>query len=617
MYKKTIFLWLIFAAQTSFVAEQNIDLSIERNIQPIHPLFHQQITAEQIRRGHTINTPGSYYVSSPFVKLVSGDNPSTTVSINNNNDTTNGIIAITSSNVTLNLNGSMFLTDVASKVVVAIGKDLNNVTVKNGIIGKGSSTFDSGIIIGQNSTNVTLEDLTISGCSGAGGSNGAISFKGATSNTIKGTQLKNLNLSHNTTTALKMVYCENVTAENINANNNAISGGGSAIIIAIESSNGVVFNNSTITKNSSTTDFYGISATASSHFLTFNNLKITNNESSAGGSNSIIAGINCDGSVGGGNDLEEINIINCTISRNRGTSGTTGNQQAYGIYLNKVNLALIDNCMVIDNATKSSTNAATHSAGLKLSECDFCTVKNSSFIGNKSGSFASASTADATTELNIDSSMNVGAGIINIGGQGGNQPNKSNQFINCVCNYNGTQLAEPSPSTNYVDDYASKVRYSNSNALEVGAVNQWAQNTTFIDCTFNNNGITQHSDGLSWFVMGIGALNVTSAKKTHFIRCTANNNNYFGFCDSGSLHSSPVNSESYFTSCLAMTNGAQNAIATAHYSGAAPDLKRNCRVYFTATVATDTPPFLDLTFKSFITDLTNTSSHANISIRQV
>jgi hypothetical protein len=147
-------------------------------------------------------------------------------------------------------------------------------------------------------------------------------------------------------------------------------------------------------------------------------MKIANNQSTAGSSASVVAGIYCDRN-GGSADMEEINITNCTINRNRGT-GSSGAQEAYGIYLSQVNFALIDNCLVRANSTKATTTTPVHSAGLKLIECDFCNVRNSHFINNRSGSFANASTADSTVLLNIASNINVGAGIINMGsGSGG------------------------------------------------------------------------------------------------------------------------------------------------------------------------------------------------------
>ena len=76
----------------------------DRGITPLFEHSHQIITNFSIREGHEISNPGFYQVATTQLTIDSADTPTNSHNVAGSSET-RGIIAITSSNVHLNLNG--------------------------------------------------------------------------------------------------------------------------------------------------------------------------------------------------------------------------------------------------------------------------------------------------------------------------------------------------------------------------------------------------------------------------------------------------------------------------------------------------------------------------------
>jgi hypothetical protein len=448
-----------------------------------------------------------------------------------------------------------------------------------------------GISVLAASKNITLENIKINNCNSTGGTLTALYVSNSQSVSINQATISN-NIG---TVHCNAISCATATNHNISISNSEIaSNTASAGIfrgIEIGNSEMIVIDNCKITRNTATTDLYGIVASTSSSDVYCSKSEIVNNSSSSTATIHIIAGIHCT-SVNG------LRIEDSIFNRNAGTA------QAYGIYLKTLDHAFINNCTARGNAASTAPTTHKPSAGLFLQQCSHCDVLNSSFINNRAGDHTTVSSVDAVA-AGIDFSTNttIGAGIINIGGSS-SLLNIGNRFINCVCNSNRTQLGTTDPGAGYVVyNGATGRRYSTLYALAAGAANQWAKNTEYRNCTFNDNGFSN-------FEVGYGLLNVNDAEKTHCISCTASNNNHYGFYDDGALETIPLNCELFFVGCLAISNGAANPVATAFNSAGH---QRNCRVYFTSTSSSN-PPFIILNYNNFSLTTLEQNPLLNISV---
>lgn len=447
------------------------------------------------------------------------------------------------------------------------------------------------------SKNVSIEDLEISNCTVSSAALlKSISITNSQSLEIKHAVIANNVVVNQSFTGIALATATNkyITLHDIHIINNSSTGATRAFTgIELLNTEMAVISNCSVSRNMSAGDTYGIKVLSSSSDIHLKNSHVIHNTSSATTTGKIVAGIHCAA-------VEGLKIHNCESVRNTGTG------QAYGTYLDTVNHAIIDGCMMNGNA--AATGIAEHkpSAGLYMKRCSYCLVKNSSFINNKAGSNTTASTTDAVAAgVDFSTGTTIGAGIINIGATP-SLLSIGNHFSNCICNSNRTQLGVVDPGVGYVVyDGATARRYSTRYALSAGAANQWAKNSEYRDCTFNDNGFSD-------FVIGSGLLNVNDAQKTHCISCTASNNNYFGFCDDGSLETTQLNAEIFFIGCLAITNGAASSVATTEETN---DHIRNCRIYYSTGAGTEVPAFVQMNFDTYTQLTTENSPFINVSVK--
>lgn len=388
--------------------------------------------------------------------------------------------------------------------------------------------------------------------------------------------------------------CKNIEFNDVTILNNSSAGGATNHFygIRISDTESLKVNNCKIAQNTSTADCYGITASTNSSNIFINNTEIINNSTTSSTDDSTVKGINCD-------SVDGLEIYGCNISSNNGSNKT------FGMYITDLDYAVIKNCTAQGNRANSAAFTAKRpSAGLYLRNCNYCITEDCLFNNNQAGSLSAAATiADAAFNLIDFADTTVGAGIINIGTT---ITNTGNSFTNCICNNNRTQDTA-TPGVGHVN-IGGNFRYSTELLLACGAGNQDAANTTYKNCTFNNNGS-------SLFLLGCGVINVTNAVKTCFINCTSNNNSYYGFTDTGTWAGATTNAQIYCIGCLAITNGSDNP----NYAEVevADGTHRNCLAYYT-TIAARTPPFIELALDDISDDLVpaaeNNSPYINISI---
>lgn len=487
----------------------------------------------------------------------------------------------------------------------------------------------------DSSSNVTIEYLNVSNCTSIESSPdeaASVIIQGSQQVKINHATIANNTMANNfygikcieKTVGMDNIANEGIFLDNIEIFNNSATDTSmmmnpETVYTAIDFQDTIVAHvtNSRISQNTGTLSFYGIRVSNDAQYFACDNVSITNNSTDADDlNNSIVAGIHCYDTDSTTNGIE---IKNCNIS------GNNGAREIYGIYLRDSVYPLIDNCIVKGNVADTPDVPTTHkpSAGLFMQDCHYALVTNCSFINNKASDFAQAAAADQTNAMDFTTTTTIGAGIINLGKEA-TDPSTGNSFINCICNGNGTQLANSAPVGAYVDaDPLAPVllRHSTQHALAAGAANQWTKNTTYKNCTFNNNGISEYVVGSGLMIAqdngGAGPSNRTI--KTTVEGCTANNNSYFGFWDQGASQTGggPYNCEMYFIQCLAISNGS-GAAAAVQYLSAADKHRKNCFVYFSTGATSTVPPFIQLTFDDasddLVTGANNNSPYINMSI---
>lgn len=279
MLKQISFLFALIITPLLSYSQENFSPTETRiSIEPLTHLQHKKISSIDIRDGYAISSPGTYSINSSHVKIESGDSPTNSHNVGGSSET-RSIIAITSSNVILDLGGTVINTDKSSHVAITVEDSLHDVIIRNGIISSGSANFDCGILVGQSCTNIMVTDMVIQGASHA---DGAIQIKGTSSNETSNLTLQDIVVSGNSTIGLKCSYCQNLKINNVSANSNTHSGALSAI--NLNNCNNVTGDNISASNNNGTTSTIALEIDTCKD-VTLSEISTTSNTHSGGGSN--------------------------------------------------------------------------------------------------------------------------------------------------------------------------------------------------------------------------------------------------------------------------------------------------------------------------------------------
>ena len=286
---------------------------------------------EVAKKGYTTTKNGDFIVVKENMSLPNSYDASSTIEINDVVQT-NVLISITKNNTFLDLNNKAITANKIGYIAIGIADGVSGVTIKNGTF----EDFESAIIIGKNTTDLTFENLTIRGCSHT---DGAIRFKGTaehfhnlvcfnniriykstarafTCSNIRNLHLNNITCCSNivpTSTSLISIHsCNNIRMQNITANNDQRTGGTTGL--EFTNCRDIVLQESLFSNNSDSLDgsyTIGIKINNSDHMLIVNT--DINNLTQAKSGIEITDSKNI--------DLEDVTISNCSSGSNHSFIG--------------------------------------------------------------------------------------------------------------------------------------------------------------------------------------------------------------------------------------------------------------------------------------------------------
>lgn len=287
---------------------------------------------------------------------------------------------------------------------------------------------------------------------------------------------------------------------------------------------------SVISNNIAALDCIGLRSTQNTQNITLCNSTFSHNRSTSNSIDTSVYGVCIKGSSG-------VKIRNCNASYNNGGS------QSFGFHIESSHACKICNSNAQLNWASPLISQAKESAGFYIYKSSHCMLTNCTALCNRGGSYAPGDAG--TTNINLDSCCG-GFGIIN---RGFNTlaPNIGNEFINCMCNGNSTQLPNSDPGPPH-KSYAGGRYFWPSQALAAGAIEMNSKQTTYKNCTFYNNGISN-------YVTASGLIVTNKSRNIIVNSCSANNNNMYGYTDLND------NCETYFINSITLGNGSYNPVA--------------------------------------------------------
>lgn len=474
-----------------------------KKLAAIHLRDCKYITGDQIKTtlnegtGETVGLKIENCKDAKFSNILSSSNDDHTVGAYTKN-----ILIINSYNIQLDQVESTNTNNAQCGIGIINSR---HVTLKNTIICNNHSGLNSsysGIcIVGSDS--IIVDNCSISNCTSR------INFNG---------------ISCSTST------CTDIAFKNIEiSSNRALTGTFTGLNLT--KSEFIILKHIIVSQNQSNKNTYGLKTTNSTKNLFCDDCHFVYNKSNTTTTNSIVAGVHIDGTVG-------VRLENCIANYNNGSA------QAIGFYIASSNASEIKNCRAQLNWSSTSIAQAKNSAGFYLHKCNYSVLKNCNGLHNKGGSYAPGTSGSNNESLTTSCG---GFGLINQG-LSSDLPNIGNQFIGCVFNGNGTQLPNEDPGNEH-KSFAGGRRYWMSQALSAGAIESFSRQTMYKECYFNNNG-------LSNYVVS-GGLIITDDSQNIFVDdCIAANNGFYGYADLN------TQCETYFLQSLTLGNGSYNPVAT-------------------------------------------------------
>jgi hypothetical protein len=182
----------------------------------IDALTYLRLTNNEIKNGYETKDLGEHLLVSNSLDLKTTSNVQSNITVN---DITynNVLISITKNDANLDLNMQSIIANKSGHIAIAIADNVSGVTIKNGTIETGISTFNTAIIVGKNCSNIKLENIIIKSSSDQ--NSAAINLIGNTLYPIKNISLKNITVFNISTTGIKSSYAHNLVLENIICNN--------------------------------------------------------------------------------------------------------------------------------------------------------------------------------------------------------------------------------------------------------------------------------------------------------------------------------------------------------------------------------------------------------------
>lgn len=266
IYKKIIFFSLFFS--TFLIQAQISDTSLPFS-------SNNTLSEHKVDNGFETTKNGTKYVLKSNLTLTSDYSASSTIEINSANKT-NVFISIKHNNITIDLNDLAIITNKSGYVAIAIADDVQNVTIQNGTIESGSQSFDTAIMIGQNTANIVFDNINIIGCSHA---DGAIKCTGTSGEKVDSITFKDITFLKNTRNALNCSYVANMKLENILCS--AQTSGSALSVINIDNSNTIRGQNIDINNSTGDSGTIGLDIDASNN-IALQNISISNNTDASG-----------------------------------------------------------------------------------------------------------------------------------------------------------------------------------------------------------------------------------------------------------------------------------------------------------------------------------------------
>ena len=174
----------------------SIDAKLDNPQRPISANLYKTLTPINLVHGQKITKPGAYLLSSSTTipdTIYSSQNTTTIGGDATSYNT--GVISIETNNVTLDLNGLSLKTNKNSLVAIQIADGVSNIVIENGTIAPGTETWSNAILIGYDTKNITLKNLTFIGCSN---SNGSVHIFGDATHFVDNVLLENIQVLNQT-----------------------------------------------------------------------------------------------------------------------------------------------------------------------------------------------------------------------------------------------------------------------------------------------------------------------------------------------------------------------------------------------------------------------------------